>query len=182
MVVKPSDEKITYEIKRITDVDLIKEFFENNDLVRFEAATYYYVAIDESNEIIAAISFRKGIKGAWKIINYATDDEYYLDTAISELFNKFIEEHGNEIDCIVGYHNRKWPIIYDSIYGKELQFDSIIEPRCNYVYKSGVYTKQELQNEYGISLLKTDDEIKEEYQIYPIWNCGYFKYIWKNNR
>jgi very-short-patch-repair endonuclease len=178
MLVKPSDEKISYTIRRVDEKE-VQYFFDYHDLVNFDIATYYYAAFDEMLDIVGAISFRRGVKGEWRIINYATNGDYYLDTVISELFNKFIEEHGNEVNCVVGYHNRKWPIIYDSIYGKEFKLDSIIKPHCKYVYKHKSLTRQELQNKYGISLLKTDDEIKEEYQAYPIWNCGYFKYIWK---
>jgi len=164
--------------------DLSKKFLEKNHIQGFVNSTLYFGCFYES-KLIGVMTFTEESKGKWNLTRFATDNRYICRGVGGKLFSYFIK-HFKPVE-VKSFADRRWTVDNDNNLYTKLGFklDKILEPDYRYIKDNNRihkfnFRKQRLHKKYGFPLSMTESEMAAKLGYYKIWDCGLFKYIWKN--
>lgn len=165
------------------------DFLEKHHIQGKVSATLYYGALYE-NKLVAVMCFLDNGHGRWTLTRFATDGNMTISGMASKMFKYFQRENPNYID-VISFADRRWTTDGScNMYTKlGFELDSITPPDYRY-FNSVVdkykrfhkfnFRKQLLHKKYGLSLSLTEHQMTERLGFTRIWDCGLFKYIYRN--
>lgn len=178
------------EIKEIYKNDA--KIFLNKYHIQSYTASSVYIGAFYNNELIAVMSFKKGNIGNpnWELTRFASDYNYICQGVGGKLFKYFIKHYNPSY--IVSFADRRWTSnSNDNLYIKlGFELEKITPPDYKYYnckinkykrFHKMFYTKNKLSKLYGFPLTMTEKEMAIEAGFDRIWDCGLFKYVWKND-
>lgn len=175
------------KIMKISKNDALA-FLEENHIQGFCNATVYLGAIYQE-KIVGVMSFIQESENYWNLTRFATLKGYICQGIGGKMFSYFIKNYNPKE--IKSFADRRWTTSIDENLYTKLGFklDKILPPDYKYYNRSvDKYTrfhkfgfrKQILHKKYGLPLTMTEREMTKELGYDRIWDCGLFKYIWKN--
>ena len=158
------------------------EFYDNNHLQGGCYATYNIALKDNDQNILAAMSFRKG-EYNYKLLRFSCTKGIAVSGAASRLLTYFKKKYCKSGDKIISYCNRRWG--NGNVYTKVGFIKSHeVEPGYYYIYKNGEYagTRYQFQKHLLPAKLKIFDQNLSEFENMKangytrIWDCGQIAY------
>ena len=180
-------EKISARACLVKEIDneLSKDFLEKNHIQGFVNSTKYLGCFFNS-KLIGVMTFTEESDGYWNLTRFATDNKYICRGVGGKLFSYFVKNF-KPIE-VKSFADRRWTLDKDNNLYTKLGFklDKILEPDYRYVNgKERIhkfnFRKNALHKKYGFPLSMTELEMANNLGYYRIWDCGLFKYIWKND-
>lgn len=178
------------EIKEIYKNDA--KIFLNKYHIQSYTASSVYIGAFYNNELIAVMSFKKGNIGNpnWELTRFASNYNYICQGVGGKLFKYFIKHYNPSY--VVSFADRRWTFnSKDNLYIKlGFELEKITPPDYKYYnckinkykrFHKMFYTKNKLSKLYGFPLTMTEKEMAIEAGFDRIWDCGLFKYVWKND-
>ena len=183
---KVAGRKIT--VKEIKSNDA-KEFLNKYHIQGFYKSSVY-VGGYYDDKLIAVMALKNGnVKNeSWELTRFATDYHYIYQGVASKLFSFFIKL--KEPNVVVSFADRRWtPWSNNNLYTKlGFTLDNITKPDYRYynenvdrykrVHKMSM-SKSILNKKYGFPMTMTELEMTKELGYDRIWDCGLFKYVWR---
>ena len=163
-----------------------KSFLEKNHIQGFASSTVYYGAyLVEDNRMVGVMSFKK-TKDEWELTRFATDISGSFPGLASKMLKVFLEEYKPE--TVKSFADRRWTLDKNENLYIKMGFvlEDVLPPDYRYVcgnkrkHKFG-FRKKILSKKYNLPLEWTEKQMCDELGFYRIWDCGLFKYVWKNN-
>ena len=175
----------------VTEIDkCTAEIFLNQYHIQgFASSTVYLGCFYESN-LVGVMTFKKECKdGYWELNRFASDYNYICQGVGGKLFKYFIKKY-NPIE-VKSFADRRWTIDKDNNLYTKLGFtlDKILKPDYKYYNPKNNdlirqhkfnFRKETLHKKYGFDMSMTETEMVQKLGLYKIWDCGLFKYVWKN--
>ena len=162
---------------------LSEEFLNTYHLQGFSPSTALYGAF-YGDVLVGAMTFKKEKEGVWNFNRFATNTDYRLPGLASKMFKQFVKDN-NPIE-VKAFLDRRWSHCDSNLYDK-LGFKLVetVKPDYRYVVKNkrlhkSIFSKQLLAKKYNLPLTMTEKEMAEKLGYYRIWDCGQYKYVWKN--
>ena len=171
------------QIKTINN-DVANVFLNDYHIQGCVNSTDYYGAY-YNNELVGVMTFLKEKEGHWNMTRFATNFNYRLPGLANKLFKSFVV-HNNPIE-VKTFLDRRWGTLNGNVYDKMgFKLEEIEKPDYSYVrghsrYHKFGFRKQTLHKKYGLPLSMTENEMTQKLGYQRIWNCGLYKYVWKNN-
>ena len=175
-------------IKEI-DIKNAKEFLDKNHLQGYVNATLHLGAFIQE-QLIGVMSFKKKTKNGndWELTRFATDINYRHRGVGGKLFKYFTKNYKPK--SVKSFADRRWTTNNDSNLYLNLGFKCIEILNPDYRYydsKKGKLErihkfncrKQILHKKYGLPLSMTEREMAQQLQLYRIYDCGLYKYVWE---
>lgn len=164
--------------------DLSKSFLEKNHIQGFDRASVY-LGCFYVDKLIGVMTFVNEKNGMWNLSRFATDNNYVCRGVGGKLFSYFMRNY-NPIS-IKSFADRRWTLNPNDNFYTKLGFKLESETIPDYKYTKGFkrihkfnFRKKTLHRKYGFPLSMTEKEMAKELGYYKIWDCGLFKYVWKN--
>jgi hypothetical protein len=133
--------------------------------------------------------FKREIKNStkWELTRFASDYHFICQGVGGKLFKWFVCNY--KPTKIKSFADRRWTLDEnDNLYTKlGFKLEKILNPDYEYIlninpkkrfHKFG-FRKQILHKKYGLPLTMSETEMVKELGYNRIWNCGLFKFIWK---
>ena len=170
------------------DKDTSREFFGKNHIQGFAPSTVY-LGCFFNNELIGVMTFKKERKeeNNWELNRFATDITKQCVGIGGKLFQFFVKNYNPEY--IKSFADRRWTLDKDNNLYTKLGFEleKILKPDYHYVYGNKRIHKFNFRKKNIIKLFKdkkftldmTEKEMMSYLNIFRIWDCGLFKYLWK---
>ena len=167
--------------------DEAKDFLDKNHIEGYARASVY-LGLFYENKLIALMSFKKEKDGCWCLIRFATDINYNCVGAGVKLFNYFIKNY--EFKEIKSFADRRWITnTIDNLYTKlGFEFVGFTKPDYRYFINGEIerydkigFRKKVLHEKYGLPITMSENEMFNELGVYKIWDCGFAKYVYRNN-
>lgn len=174
-------------IKEITN-NQAKDFLNENH-IQGSCVSKYRLGLFEKDKLVSVMTFgknriclgSKNKESEFELLRFCSLKNTNVVGSASKLFNYFIKV--NNPKKITSYCDRRWGI--GKVY-KILEFDLEKETIPNYFYVKGgkrygrfKYRKDILVKK-GYDKNKTEHEIMKELGYNRIYDCGCFKFVWKN--
>lgn len=178
---------------------LVKEIYKNDaeiflnkfHIQGFSSSTVYLGGF-YNEELISVMSFKNGgiTNKDWELTRFATNYNYRYQGVGGKLFKYFIRNYNPK--NVISFADRRWTINPNNNLYTNLGFElvSITKPDYRY-YNSKIdkfkrfhkfsLNKNKLSKLYGFPLTMTEKEMAIEAGFDRIWDCGLFKYVWKND-
>ena len=159
-----------------------ESFLTTYHIQGYVPSTAYYGAIYEGN-LVGVMAFKQEKPGKWNLTRFTTDTNYRLPGLASKIFKQFLKD-SNPLE-VKTFLDRRWSHgdinMYDQIGFKLVE---TLSPDYRYVVKNQRihkfnFRKQILHKKYGLPLTMTEREMTEKLGFYRIWDCGLYKYVWK---
>ena len=170
------------------DKDTSREFLGKNHIQGFAPSTVY-LGCFFNNELIGVMTFKKERKeeNNWELNRFATDITKQCVGIGGKLFQFFVKNYNPEY--IKSFADRRWTLDKDNNLYTKLGFEleKILKPDYHYVYGNKRIHKFNFRKKNIIKLFKdkkftldmTEKEMMSYLNIFRIWDCGLFKYLWK---
>lgn len=166
-------------------------FLEEYHIQGFVSSTVYLGGF-YGDELVAVMTFKHGniTNPNWELTRFATKSSYYYQGVASKMFTNFIRIYKPQ--RVVSFADRRWTLSAENNLYTMLGFEleSINKPDYKY-YNVNVarykrfhkmnFNKQTLHKKYGFPLTMTETEMAKELGFDRIWDCGLFKFVWRNN-
>jgi hypothetical protein len=142
------------------------------------------VGLYYGDELVALMTFgRNRFNGdGWELIRYATSTRCV--GGASRLFVYFVKQENPT--SVVSYADRRWS--NDGTMYRAMGFELVSVTKPGYFWVNGGYRyarqkfmKHKLVKE-GFDPSKTEVEIMLERGFHRLWDCGHYKFIWRNNK
>lgn len=178
---------------------LVKEIYKNDaeiflkkfHIQGFSSSTVYLGGF-YNGELISVMTFKNGgiTNKDWELTRFATNYNYRYQGVGGKLFKYFIRNYNPK--NVISFADRRWTINPNNNLYTNLGFElvSITKPDYRY-YNSKIdkfkrfhkfsLNKNKLSKLYGFPLTMTEKEMAIEAGFDRIWDCGLFKYVWKND-
>lgn len=193
---KSDGKKIGARKTKITKIDkenkshFLNEFhIQGNDKSDIFYGAYYGDILVGVMTFNSKRNMTKSDDGEYELSRYSTRKDYIISGLASKIMRQFINDH-NPKD-IISFADRRWTLDGDKNLYTELGFRlvKVLKPTY-YYYNSKVskykryhkfsFGKNNLRNKYpDIDLTKTESEITKELGFSKIWDCGLFKYHYR---
>ena len=173
------------------DSNIAMEFLNKYHIQGYAPSTTHLGAFCDNN-LIAVMSFKKEDKSAlkWELTRFASDYHFICCGVGGKLFKWFVKNY-NPTE-IKSFADRRWTLDKDDNLYTKLGFELVKTLQPDYRYycaKVDKYTrfhkfnfrKSYLNKKYGFPLSMTETEMVKELGFDRIWDCGLFKFVWKNN-
>ena len=170
--------------------DLSKKFLEKNH-IQGSCNASIHLGCFYKNELIGVMSFKKERKenNRWELTRFATDITKHCVGVGGKLFTYFIRNYNPEY--VKSFADRRWTLDKDNNLYTKLGFklEKILKPDYKYTRGANEYIhkfnfrKQILIKQYpyaGLTEDMTECEMTQKLGFHKIWDCGLFKYVWKN--
>ena len=174
------------EIKEILKNDA--EQFLNTYHIQGYAASTVYLGAYYNNELVGVMTFLKEKEGMWNLTRFSTNTNYSLPGLANKLFTSFVKTYRNEIKEVKSFLDRRWSFGETNVYDKMgFKLVEVEKPDYRYVvgdkrmHKFG-FRKQKLSKKYNLPLSMTEKEMCDKLGFERIWNCGLYKYVWRNSQ
>ena len=165
-----------------------KEFLNKNHIQGFVPSSIYLGAYYKE-DLIGVMLFKNWNNGTWELTRFATDNHLICCGIGGKLFNYFLKNYSPII--VKSFADRRWTVNKDNNLYIKLGFklDSIIKPDYRYVKSDIVnrfhkfnFRKQILLKKYPeqLNVNMTESEMTKQLGFHKIYDCGLFKYAWKN--
>jgi hypothetical protein len=163
------------------------EFLNMWHVQGFSASTIYYGAF-YGDILVAVMSFKHySDADEWELTRFATHGGYSIPGIGGKMFSRFVKD--SDPDVVKSFADRRWTLDKDNNLYTNIGFvlDEICKPDYRYIdenerkHKFG-FRKQILHRKYGVPLEWTEKQMCDSLGFYRIWDCGLFKYVWKNNK
>ena len=167
-----------------------KSFLKINHIQGYVAATLY-VGLYYNNNLISVMSLKKqnnkNNENEWELTRFANDMNYVVNGSFGKLFKYFVSNYNPSE--VKSFADRRWTLDKDNnLYIKNnFELEKVTKPDYRYTKTQNEYIhkfnfrKQILHRKYGLPLTMTESEMTKQLGYYKIWDCGLFKYVWKNN-
>lgn len=174
-------------IKEI-DKEISREFLTKFHIQGYGKCTKTYGCYF-GEELIGVMSFLlEGDKTTWNLVRFATDYRYTCSGVGGKLFKHFIKENNPSI--IKTFADRRWTVNSDNNLYTKLGFklDKILKPDYRYVdtqnpneriHKFNL-RKRTIHQKYNLPMSMRESEMVKKIGYSKIWDCGLYRYIWKN--
>ena len=192
---------VNYNKKRIGGRQCVVKIIRNNVAKKFLNANHLqgytnstvHIGCFYNEELVGVMSFRREIKDKdnWELTRFATDINYNCPGVGGKLFKHFIKQYSP--NTVKSFADRRWTNDCNcNLYIKlGFKLDKILKPDYRYVSnKTGVnrihkfnMRKQLLLKRFpneGLNEGMTEHEMTEKLGFFKIWDCGLFKYEWRN--
>ena len=163
-----------------------KKFLEKNHIQGIHKSTIYLGSFYDG-VLIGVMSFTKQKENKWELTRFATDINKRSIGVAGKMFSYFIRKYNpHEIKT---FADRRWTTNIDNNLYTNLGFKLEKTLRPDYKYfmngeKERIHKfrlrKKILNRKYGLSLDLTETQMANEIGAKKIWDCGLYKYIWKN--
>ena len=167
------------------------EAFLNDYHIQGFAKSTVYLGAVYGNELIAVMSFNKEGKSSdkWELNRFASNYHYICQGVGGKLFKWFIKNYNPSE--VKSFADRRWTLDKDDNLYTKLGFklEKVLKPDYRYYnpkiskykrFHKFNFRKEKLHKEYGLPLTMTESEMTEKLNCYKVWDCGLFKYVWKN--
>ena len=172
------------------DSKCARNFLEKNHIQGFSASSIYLGAF-HSDILISVMTFKKETDDNWDLVRFATNNKYICCGVGGKLFHYFIKNF--KFKEIKTFADRRWTLDSNDNFYTKLGFklESVTKPEYTY-YNSSVnrykrfhkfnFRKQILLRRYPNVLDKsmTEQEMVKKLGFDRIWDCGLFKYVYRN--
>jgi len=163
---------------------LAEEFLNKNHIQGYSKSSVY-IGCFYKESIVGVMTFI-GKNGIYELNRYATDNSIKLVGGGGKLFSYFIKNY--KPIFVKSFLDRRWCYnCNNNIYTKlGFKLDKIEKPNYSYTNGHGLrihkfnFRKQKLHKKYGLPLSMTESEMTKELGYDRIWDCGLFKYVWRN--
>ena len=159
-----------------------ESFLTTYHIQGFVASTTYYGAFYE-DKLVGVMTFKQEKPNEWNLTRFATDTSYRLPGLASKIFKQFIKNYSPlEVKTFL---DRRWSHGGVNVYDRMgFMLTESLPPDYRYVVKNQRlhkfgFRKQILHKKYGLPLSMTEKEMTEKLGFYRIWDCGLYKYVWK---
>lgn len=145
------------------------------------------------DDLVAVMTFKKlnNETNDYDLTRFATNFNYNISGVASKLLSYFIKLYKPE--SIISFADRRWTLDKDDNLYTKLGFNLVKVLQPDYKYyneKVDRYTrfhkfnfrKQIINKKYGLPLSMTETEMVKNIGYDRIWDCGLFKYEWKNKK
>ena len=174
---------IVQEINKEISID----FLEKYHIQGYGKCTKTYGCFYE-DILIGVMSFLKCKDNKWELVRFASNYNYVCSGIGGKLFQYFIKE--NNPQEIKTFADRRWTINdNDNLYTKiGFKLDKILKPDYHYIdstkpteriHKFNL-RKRTLHKKYGLPFNMKESEMVKKIGYVKIWDCGLYRYIWKN--
>ena len=165
-----------------------REFLDVNH-IQGACNSTIYLGCFYKNELIGVMSFKKELKDSnkWEMTRFSTDINKHCIGIGGKLFKYFIKNYNPSE--VKSFADRRWSngILY---YKLGFTLEKVLKP--DYQYTNGIilrshkfnFRKQILLKKYpnkGLNENMTEYEMTQKLGFYRIWDCGLYKYVWKND-
>ena len=163
------------------------EFLNRNHIEGYVSASVH-LGLFHDDKLVTLMSFKKEKNGYYNLNRFATDINYNCVDAGEKLFEHFIWNY--EFKEIKSFADRRWVISStDNFYTKlGFEFVAFIEPDYTYFvdgdivrYNKNGFNEKVLHEKYGLPITMSENEMFNELGVYKIWDCGFAKYVYRNN-
>ena len=156
-----------------------------------------YLGAFYKGRIVGVMTFKRSyldMDCEWELNRFATDIKYQCQGLASKLLKYFIRKYNPK--SIASFADRRWtfsPI--GNLYTK-IGFEYIGETRPSYTYfkKNGAVGQDRIRRYHKLDFRKrilmekdkklskgmTEEEMANKLGFFRIWDCGLFKYVWRN--
>ena len=163
------------EIREINDNNLIREFLDTNHLQGFRNSKIK-LGLFYNNELVSLMTFgkpylNKSSKYDWELYRFCNKLNISVIGGFDKLFKYFIKNYSP--DSILTYSDfaKGNGYVYEKLGFKKLELT-----KPNYVWKN----KNEILSRYQTQM-KDEIKIMESKGYDRIFDCGSYKWLWKNN-
>lgn len=177
------------EVKRINDTGTVRDFIEMNHIQGWTNSSVNY-GLYHQEELVSVMTFgplrsilgSKSKEGEWEIIRMCSLCGVTVVGGPSKMFKRFIQDQNPTF--ILSYSNRRWS--EGNVYHQMgMTLDGETEPGYWYFYKNKRVHRWTLRKselvKMGYDPKMTEEEIVFEMGIPKIWDCGNFRFVWRNN-
>ena len=174
------------ELKEI-DCSTARIFLEKYHIQGWASSSVYYGAFYQSN-LVGVMSFLKESDGMWNLTRFSTNIDYAIPGLANKMFNFFIKNYGKEVIEVKTFLDRRWSWNKTNVYDKmEFKLEKTTPPSYYYIkglkrYHKFGFRKNILHKKYGLPLNMTELEMTSKLGYYRIWDCGLYKYVWRNSQ
>lgn len=172
-------------IEEITS-EIARAFLEENHIQGFVGSSVYLGAKFD-DELVAVMSFSNDSKRGWCLTRFASKVDYVCQGVGGKLFKHFISTY--KPDEVSSFADRRWTLQpMENLY-VNLGFSYEGTTKPNYTYCSDTsykrirkekFRKQILIKKYGFGEDMSETEMTQKLGYGRIWDCGLFKYVWRN--
>lgn len=174
-------------IKEVTKKESY-EFLDTNHIQKHGSGSVY-VGCFYKDELIGVMSFKRERRDSdkWELTRFATDITKHCIGVGGKLFKYFVRNYNPSE--VKSFADRRWTLDKNNNLYTKLGFklDKIIRP--DYYYTNGKFKlihkfnfrKQIIHKKYGLPLTMTENEMADKLGYYKVWNCGLFRYVWKDS-
>ena len=174
---------IVQEINKETSIDFLNKYHIQGYGKCTKTYGCFYKDI-----LIGVMSFLKYKDNKWELVRFASNYNYICSGIGGKLFQYFIKE--NNPQEIKTFADRRWTINdNDNLYTKiGFKLDKILKPDYHYIdstkpteriHKFNL-RKRTLHKKYGLPFNMKESEMVKKIGYVKIWDCGLYRYIWKN--
>lgn len=181
--------------RKITIKEIYKndaEVFLNKFHIQGFTSSTIYLGGFYNGELVSVMTFKNGTisNKHWELTRFATNYNYRYQGVGGKLFSYFIKHYNPK--CVISFADRRWTTKPDNNLYTNLGFKlySITKPDYRYYnnkidkfkrFHKFTFNKNKLSKKYGFPLTMTEKEMAIEAGFDRIWDCGLFKYVWKND-
>jgi len=167
---------------------IAEDFLKKYHIQGFTKSTVYIGAYYEK-ELIAVMSFLNEKDNEWNLTRFASKNGTVCMGVGGKMFSYFINNFKPQE--VKSFADRRWTLDEKTNLYTKLGFilSSILKPEYRY-YNSKIdrykrfhkfnFRKQILHKKYGLPLSMTEKEMTEKLGYIRIYDCGLFKYVWRN--
>ena len=162
------------------------EFLNKNHIQGSSKSTIYLGAFNNGT-LCAVMSFTKLLEDKWELTRFASDITKRAIGVGGKLFSYFIK-HYNPME-VKSFADRRWTINDgNNLYSKlGFKLEKTLRPDYRYfmngekerLHKFG-FRKSILIKKYNLSSELTESQMADKIGAKKIWDCGLFKYVWRN--
>lgn len=176
------------DVKEIDKI-LARDFLTINHIQGFVPSSIY-LGCFYHEELVGVMTFiKEKMNGYWNLSRFASSNDYICEGVGGKLFKYFIRHYGPKE--VKSFADRRWTLNSDNnLYVKlGFQLESTLKPDYRYVFREEYGLKRihkfnfrihMLNKKYGLPLTMTETQMTNMLGAYKIWDCGLFKYVWKN--
>ena len=164
---------------------LAEPFLTTYHIQGFVGSTAYYGAF-YGGILVGVMTFKQEKQGMWNLTRFATNTDYRLPGLASKMFKQFIKDN-NPME-VKTFLDRRWSHCNENVYDRMgFKLVETLAPDYRYVVRNQrvhkfSFRKQNIAKKYNLPLTMTEKEMVEQLGYYKIWDCGLYKYIWKNEK
>ena len=167
----------------MSDKTVVRDFLNKYHIQGFIGYTKAYGAYYNDTLVGVMTFFKEG--EVWNLNRYATDINYRCPGVASKLFNFFVKNCNPK--TVKSFLDRRWCFNANTNLYTRLGFELVEVLKPDYRYTNGhgerqhkfSFRKQILHRKYGLPLSMTETQMTESLGYYKIWDCGLFKYVWR---
>lgn len=166
------------------------EIFLNSNHIQGFATSSVYIGAFYFDRLIGVMAFKNENNGNWNLTRFASLNGYICQGVAGKILKYFIKHYDPQY--IRSFADRRWTISgRENLYTKlGFVLDKTLRPEYRYYnpstdrykrfHKFG-FRKETLHKKYGLPLSMTEREMTEQLGYVRIWDCGLFKYVWRND-